>query len=123
MAIPTKPIVVHPGSNALVSAAVIVTAVYFGRDILLPFALSVLLSFLLSPLVEILEKLRLGRIPAVLAVVMVAFVSFAALGFVLAHQVYDLAYRLPDYKEDILAKATISQSDETGVIARVTRVR
>ncbi len=111
----------QPSSNALVSATVLVAALYFGRDILLPFALSVLLSFLLSPLVEVLEKLRFGRIPAVLSVVMVAFVSFAALGFVLAHQVYDLAYRLPDYKDNILTKAKTFQTDETGVIARVTR--
>jgi predicted PurR-regulated permease PerM len=108
-------------SNSLVSAAVIVGALYFGRDILLPFALSVLLSFLLAPLAELLEKWKFGRIPAVLTVVTVAFLSFAALSFVLANQVYDLAYRLPNYRENILAKARTFQGDGTGVLGRLTK--
>jgi predicted PurR-regulated permease PerM len=108
-------------SNALVSAAVVVGALYVGRDILLPFAISVLLSFLLAPLVERLEKWKFGRIPSVLTIVIVAFFSFAALAFVLAHQVYDLAYRLPDYKENIVAKAQAFQGDGTGVFGRVTK--
>ena len=87
----------------------------------MPFALSILLSFLLAPLVERLEEWKFGRIPAVLTVVTVAFFSFAALTFVLAQQVYDLAYRLPDYKENILAKAQTFQGDGTGVLSRLTK--
>ena len=108
-------------SNALVSAAIVVGALYVGRDILLPFALSILLSFLLAPLVERLETWRFSRIPAVLTVVTVAFISFGGLAFVLAHQVYDLAYRLPDYKQNILNKAQVFQGDGTGVFSRVTK--
>ena len=49
-------------TNALVSAAIIVCALYFARDILLPFALAILLSFLLSPLVErVYEVVSLAR--------------------------------------------------------------
>lgn len=108
-------------ANALVSAAVIVCALYFARDILLPFALAILLSFLLSPLVELLEKWRLARIPAVLTVVTVALLCFGGLALVLAHQVYDLAYRLPDHKKNIIAKAQTFQGDGTGVLARLTK--
>src|SRR4029079_10718985 len=78
-------------------------------------------SFLLAPLVELLEKWKFGRIPAVLTVVALAFLSFSILAFVLAHQVYDLANKLPDYKENILAKAQSFQSDGTGVLSRVTK--
>jgi predicted PurR-regulated permease PerM len=108
-------------SNTLVSAAIVVAALYVGRDILLPFALAILLSFLLAPLVERLEKWKFGRIPAVLTVVTVAFLSFSVLAFVLAHQVYDLAYKLPDYQENILAKAQSFQGDGTGVLGRLTK--
>lgn len=108
-------------ANALLSAAIVVAALYVGRDILLPFALSILLTFLLAPLVERLEKWKFGRIPAVLTVVALAVLSFSALAFVLANQVYDLAYKLPDYKENILAKAQAFQSDGTGVVSRVTK--
>src|SRR6187455_39114 len=116
-----KPTDLSSASNSLISAAVIVGALHFGRDILLPFALSILLSFLLAPLVELLEKWKFGRIPAVLTVVALAFLSFSILAFVLAQQVYDLADKLPDYKENILAKAQSFQSDGTGVLSRVTK--
>ena len=108
-------------SNGLVSAAVVVGALYVGRDILLPFAVSVLLSFLLAPLVERLETWKFGRIPSVLTIVTVAFIAFAALAMVLAHQVYDLAYNLPNYKENIVAKVQTFQGDGTGVLSRVTK--
>ncbi len=108
-------------SNALVSAAIVVAALYFGREILLPFALAILLSFLLAPIVERLEKWKFGRIPAVLATVSAAFLAVAVLAVILFNQVYDLAYRLPDYKKNILAKAEAFQSDGTGVFDRVTK--
>jgi predicted PurR-regulated permease PerM len=116
-----KPTDLSSASNSLVSAAVIVGALHFGRDILLPFALSILLSFLLAPLVERLEKWKVGRVPSVLAVVTIALLSFGALGLVLAHQVYDLAYRLPEHKKNILAKIQTFQGDGTGVLARLTK--
>ena len=94
---------------------------YFARDILLPFALAILLSFLLTPLVELLEKRRVARIPAVLAAVTLALLCFGGLAFVLAHQVYDLAYRLPEHKKNIIAKVQMFQGDGTGVLARLSR--
>lgn len=108
-------------SNTLVSAAIVVAALYFGRDILLPFALAILLSFLLSPVVERLEKWRLARIPSVLTVVTVAFVGIAILTSLLVHPVYDLAYRLPDYKDNIVAKVQTFQGDGTGVVDQVSK--
>ena len=116
-----KPIAATSLSNALVSAAIVVGALYVGRDILLPFALAILLSFLLAPLVERLEQWKLGRIPAVLTVAVVAFLGLALLAFVLAQQVYDFADKLPDYKQHILNKARTFQSDGTGVLGRVTK--
>lgn len=83
---------------------VAVGALYFAREVLLPLALAILLSFLLAPLVKRLENWRLRRIPAVLVVVAVAFGALGTLSYLLALQMYDLAYRLPDYKGNIIAK-------------------
>jgi len=47
-------------ANVLV-AALIVAAVYFGREVLLPIALAVLLSFVLAPPVRLLQRLNLPR--------------------------------------------------------------
>src|SRR3954469_16680030 len=56
-------------------AAFIVATLYFARELLIPLALSALLTFLLSPLVTRLER-WIGRIAAVLLVVALIFTSF-----------------------------------------------
>ena len=114
-------VVEHSYSNILFVAAIVVAALYVGREVLLPIALAVLLSFLLSPLVEWLERWKCGRITAVLSVVSAAFMGVAVLAVVLANQVYDLAYQLPDYKGNILAKVQAFQGDGSGVIGRATK--
>ena len=51
---------------------VVVTALYFGRDVLMPLTLAVLLSILLAPLVGLLRRIKLGRVPSVLLSVIFA---------------------------------------------------
>src|ERR1700730_3374608 len=59
-------------------AAIVVAALYLAREGLIPVTLAMLLSFVLSPLVELLRQIWLGRIlSVVLAVVL-------ALGLILA---------------------------------------
>ena len=59
---------------------VVVAALYFGREVFVPLALAILLSFVLGPVVLKLRRLHLGRIPAVLVTVLLAFVVIFALG-------------------------------------------
>ena len=54
-------------------AAAIVAALYFGREVLLPIALAVLLSFVLAPPVRLLQRLYFPRFAAVTIVVLLAF--------------------------------------------------
>src|SRR5262245_36185377 len=44
----------------LAGVVVVIVGLYFGRRVLIPLALSVVLSFLATPLVTLLERLRLG---------------------------------------------------------------
>ena len=53
----------------LTSAAVIIAALYFGREILIPLALALLLGFVLYPLVAWLKRLGLPLLAAVTVVV------------------------------------------------------
>ena len=46
--------------RALLTGAILVAALYFGQDVFVPLALAVLLSFVLAPLANRLQKLRLG---------------------------------------------------------------
>ncbi len=53
----------------LTSAAVIIAALYFGREILIPLALALLLGFVLYPLVAWIKRLGLPLLAAVTVVV------------------------------------------------------
>ena len=88
----------------LVSVAFVVAILYVAKEVILPFAVSVLLTFLLSPLVARLERLRLGRIGAVLIVVAIAFSAMAAVGWIITDQLIDLTVKLPDYKDNLIGR-------------------
>src|ERR1700723_3522650 len=56
-----------PSSHALLTVCVtvvVVAGLYVGRSVLIPITLAVLLSFLLAPLVALLRRLYLGRVPS-----------------------------------------------------------
>ncbi|MFV3127297.1 AI-2E family transporter [Niveispirillum sp. KHB5.9] len=95
-----------PGSKpaALLVFALIVAALYLAADILIPIALAVLLTFVLSPIVSRLERWRLGRIPSVLMVVAMVFAGIVGFGAVVGSQLGDLADNLPTYQRNIQAK-------------------
>src|ERR1043165_8776794 len=58
---------------ALVSIAVVVAVLYLAKGVLVPLMLALLLSFLLAPVCDLLERWKLGRIPAVLVTAVLAF--------------------------------------------------
>ena len=82
-------------------AAAIVTALYFGREVLLPMALAVLLSFVLAPPVKLLQRLYLPRFAAVTIVVLLAFGVIFGLGTLMFAQVSQLAGDLPRYQSNL----------------------
>jgi predicted PurR-regulated permease PerM len=81
-----------------VVAAIIIGTLYFGREVFVPIALAILLSFVLAPLVRLLQRWRIPRSVSVVAVVLLAFASIFALGGVIATQVTELASDLPRYQ-------------------------
>ncbi|MFC3324317.1 AI-2E family transporter [Mesorhizobium cantuariense] len=101
-----------------------VAALYFGRDVFLPIAIALLLTFALAPLVSTLRKVGIPRIAAVIASVLGAFAALALFSFIVATQVSELAQNIPVYQTNILAK--IRSLKETGVgggiVARLSQV-
>ena len=83
---------------------VVVGALYLGSEILIPLALAILLSFALAPIVIRLRRWGLGRIPSVLAVVLLLFIALASLGSIVAAQLADLATNLPTYEWNLRTK-------------------
>ncbi|HTU25080.1 MAG TPA: AI-2E family transporter [Pirellulales bacterium] len=105
---------------ALWCGVVTIAALYFAREVLLPLALAILLSFVLAPLVRRLERWGSRRVPAVLVVVVVAFLGLGLLGYLLAMQTYDFVQNLPQYKDNIIAKIEFFEGTGEGVVRRVT---
>ena len=85
-------------------AVIIISMLYFGRDIFVPVALAILLSFVLAPLVGILQRIHVPRGLAVVSVVIVAFMLIFATGSLLATQLTQLAGDLPRYQSTISEK-------------------
>jgi predicted PurR-regulated permease PerM len=81
-----------------VVAAIIIGALYFGREVFIPIALAILLSFALAPVVRLLQRGHFPRALSVLVVVLLAFASIFAIGGVIASQVAELAGELPRYE-------------------------
>ena len=75
-------------------AIVVITALYFARDIFIPLALAILLSFALEPLVMLLRRGHFGRVPSVIAAVLLAFLVIFGVGSVIGGQLAHLAARV-----------------------------
>ena len=88
----------------LALAILTVVALYFGKPILMPIALAMLLSFLLGPLVNGLARLGLRQTFAVLVVVIFMFSVLGAMIWGFGTQMTSLVAQLPDYKQNIREK-------------------
>ncbi|WP_315714108.1 MULTISPECIES: AI-2E family transporter [unclassified Bradyrhizobium] len=95
-------------------AVIIIALLYFGRDILVPVALAILLSFVLAPLVAQLQRLRAPRGLAVVSVVVLAFVVIFTLGSLLATQLTQLASELPNYQSTMSNKIQSFRDTKAG---------
>ena len=92
----------------------IVAALYFGREVLVPIALALLLSFVLAPLVRRLQSWRFPRIVAVSIVAIFAFATIFGLGAFMVSQVSQLANDLPRYESNLTDKIQSLQGVAAG---------
>jgi predicted PurR-regulated permease PerM len=76
----------------------------FGREVLVPIALAVLMSFVIAPPVRRLQAWYVPRILAVILVVLLAFAAIFSLGGLMVSQVNQLATDLPQYQSTLREK-------------------
>jgi predicted PurR-regulated permease PerM len=103
------------------SIAVVVAALFLAKGVLVPLTLAVLLSFMLSPVCDWLERLRLRRIPSVL---LTAFLGFSLLGVVAwmaVVQMTALAPKMPEYQANLQAKLHAVNNYFITELSKVTR--
>jgi predicted PurR-regulated permease PerM len=113
-----------PSLRSLLTIAVsvvVVVGLYFGRSVLIPITLAMLLSFLLAPLVNLLRRVHLGRVPSVLLAVLLALTVILALGGLIGTQVAGLAEDVPRYALTIQQKADTIQQLVLSHMAALTR--
>lgn len=106
----------------LTAAAVILLmgALWWAREVIIPLVLGVLLSFVLAPAVTLLQRLGLTRIPSVMVVVLVALVLVSAVFVSLVNQITHLAEDLPRYQAHVAAKiAALQESTQSAWLDRL----
>jgi predicted PurR-regulated permease PerM len=117
MAVLSTPRKLRGDAGAIVLLATI-AALYFTREILIPFAFALTLTFLLTPVVALLQRLHLGRVVSVLTTVLASIAVAGGIGWILANQVVDVAGQLPLYGHNIHAKIEAFHIPATGQLGR-----
>ncbi|WP_169747408.1 AI-2E family transporter [Belnapia moabensis] len=98
------------GLQMLQGALLIIAVLYFGRELLVPLVLAVLLSFVLAPVVRLLRRVRMPRSAAVVITVLLACTIIFGIGGLMGRQATLLAENLPSYQATIRQKLSGLQS-------------
>ncbi len=113
------------GLMTLISAVVIVASLSIARDVLIPITLAVLLSFVLAPLVNLLRRFWLGRVPAVMLAVLLALGISLGVGGMIGAQVAGLAGDIPRYtstfQQKVQAVQGVTIGRLTALVDRMTK--
>jgi predicted PurR-regulated permease PerM/methylmalonyl-CoA mutase cobalamin-binding subunit len=87
-----------------VAAVLVLACIYWAQAVLVPIALAVLITFLLTPPVLRLQRWRVPRVLSVITVFALALALVGGIGTVLALQVMSLGEELPRYRDNIREK-------------------
>ena len=90
--------------SGTVVGLVIVLGLHWGRPVLIPIALAVLLTFLLNPIVRTLQRRGLGRVLSVMVAVWTSGIVLMCVGWMLTRQVTSMLAELPQNTGRIIAK-------------------
>jgi predicted PurR-regulated permease PerM len=97
-----------------------IAALYFGKDVFVPITLAVMLSFVLSPIVALLQRLRLWRAPAVMLTVLAALGMLGLVATLIGSQAASLSADAPQYAATIETKVQGVQGFAVTKLAAVT---
>ena len=116
----TNDVATSSKSLTLIAFMLAVAALYFGRQVFIPLALAVVLSFLFTPFVSVLERIRFRRVPAVLTVMVLAFALIGTVSWAVATQLVEIMRDLPDYKANLDTKIQSLQASKGGTLSKAT---
>jgi predicted PurR-regulated permease PerM len=93
-----------PSLPVAASFVLLIACLYWAQAVLIPIALAILLTFVLSPVTTALQQAGLGRAPSVLVVIMLTACLLGAMSWIVYGQVTSLAAELPKYRTNIIQK-------------------
>jgi predicted PurR-regulated permease PerM len=96
----------------------VVLSLYFARLVLLPLVAAILLTFILSPLTNLLQSKGCPRIPAIILVVGVVFIFLVLIFAMIVGEFNHLAGDIPQYKSLIRAKIDTIRDVSDGSFAK-----
>jgi predicted PurR-regulated permease PerM len=97
----------------------VVAVLYWAQAVLVPFALAILLTFVLAPPITRLER-WIGRVPAVVLGVTLVFTLLGVASWGLTRQMQHLAAALPGYRANIQAKiADVRGAGKGGTVEKL----
>ncbi len=91
-------------TRGIVISLIVAVILYVGQSLFIPLAIAVLLCFILAPLVDRFERLRLGRVFSVVSVAALATLVGAIFAWVIVAQVLDFGEQLPEYKSTLIGR-------------------
>src|SRR6202790_531555 len=107
-------------SSRIMTAGIILALLYLGRSVLIPLALAIMLSLLVSPLIRALRRLRIGKASSVLVAVAALTVLCVGVAAALGTQILHIAESLPQYESNVQRKLKTLEEVAVGPILRLT---
>jgi predicted PurR-regulated permease PerM len=108
-------------SRRITALGIILALLYFGRQVLIPVTLAIMLSILLAPLVRALRRIGAGRIFSVLTTVLLLALACTAAAVVLGTQILRIAQSLPRYEVTVQHKLRTLDEATIGRLRLITR--
>src|SRR5689334_7451759 len=91
------------GWRQFAGGVLVVSVLYWAQPVVVPVVLAILFTFVLAPVVFALQRF-LGRVGAVVLVVVLAFGAVALSGWAVGQQMTSIVHELPSYRANIRQK-------------------
>ena len=88
----------------LIFSLAAIAVLYLANTVVVPLALAILFSFLLSPLVTLLERIRLPRVVAIIVVILAAGMVVGTIGWTVFNQLVSVTDHMADFTYNINRK-------------------
>jgi predicted PurR-regulated permease PerM len=107
-----SPVQASHSLRVFLAIVIAVAVLRYAQDVFIPLALAILLTFLLAPIVERLQRLHVNRAVAVVLSVALTILILGGLLWIVFNQFTDLANQLPSYRRQLRANL----ADLTGAL-------